>query len=347
MIASVVLTRTGRKPHRMNSTKNKSTTCSIVIRCYNEEKHIGKLLHGISQQTLTDTEIIIVDSGSTDATVQIATRYPVKVITIEPEKFSFGRSLNLGCEAAQNEFIVICSAHVFPVFKDWLENILMPLQSRQIGLVYGKQQGGDETKFSEKRVFAHWFPEESNMDQQHPFCNNANAAIRKPLWRRYPYDEELTGLEDIDFAHRIMQAGFKVAYQARAPVVHVHNESSQMTYNRYRREAIALKRIFPKERFDLGEFIRLYFQNLLNDYLQVCKNSFRKKDLIEIPLFRFLQFWGTYRGFKESLHLSSQLKKTFYYPKFRNELLPADRPKTDHPLLIDYKSKGRTYREDH
>ena len=59
--------------------------CSLVIRCYNEEQHIGPLLSGIIQQTLTDREIIIVDSGSTDATVSIASRYPVKILSITPE----------------------------------------------------------------------------------------------------------------------------------------------------------------------------------------------------------------------------------------------------------------------
>ncbi len=39
---------------------------SVVLRCYNEEKYIGRLLDGISRQTIKDPEIIIVDSGSTD-----------------------------------------------------------------------------------------------------------------------------------------------------------------------------------------------------------------------------------------------------------------------------------------
>ncbi|WP_318286205.1 glycosyltransferase family 2 protein [Limnospira fusiformis] len=88
--------------------------CSLVIRCYNEEQHIGRLLSGITQQTLTDREIIIVDSGSTDATVSIASRYPVKIVSIRPEDFSFGRALNLGCRADSGDIIVIASAHVYP-----------------------------------------------------------------------------------------------------------------------------------------------------------------------------------------------------------------------------------------
>ena len=331
----------------MNSANSKAQTCSIVIRCYNEEKHIGKLLHGITQQTVDSKEIIIVDSGSTDATVSIASRFPVKIVSIEPESFSFGRSLNCGCEAATNDLIVISSAHVYPIFKDWLENILAPFRRPDVGLVYGRQQGGAETKFSEHRVFAHWFPQVSDTEQKHPFCNHANAAIRKTLWGRYPYDEEITGLEDIDFAHRIMQAGYKVVYQSAAPVIHVHNESARMTYNRYRREAIALKRIFPDERFDFSEFLRLYAQNVFSDYRHAIQNGFSGKDIFEIPAFRFLQFWGTYQGFRENSLLSSQLKQAFYYPNRRLKHPSSERRRHDHPLQIDYRSGERTYREDH
>jgi len=85
----------------------------VIIRCFNEEQHIGRLLSGILQQTVQDTEIIVVDSGSTDATLSIVVRYPVRTVSVRPEEFSFGRSLNAGCRAAEGEFIIIASAHVY------------------------------------------------------------------------------------------------------------------------------------------------------------------------------------------------------------------------------------------
>ena len=100
--------------------------CSIIIRANNEERHIGRLLAGIQQQTIRQPEIILVDSGSTDATLAIAQQYPVRVVHIPPAEFTFGRSLNLGIAAAQGEFIIIASAHVYPVYPDWLEHLLAP-----------------------------------------------------------------------------------------------------------------------------------------------------------------------------------------------------------------------------
>jgi glycosyltransferase involved in cell wall biosynthesis len=118
----------------------------VVIRGYNEGQHIGRLLSGIVHQTVSDVEIILVDSGSTDATLSIAARYPIKILSISPEEFSFGRALNLGCRAASNEFIVIASAHVYPVHQDLLERLLAPFAEPQVALVYGKQRGVEQLR---------------------------------------------------------------------------------------------------------------------------------------------------------------------------------------------------------
>ena len=287
--------------------------CSIVIRCYNEEQHIEKLLKGIVEQTVKDIEIIIVDSGSTDATVSIASRYPVRILSIRPEEFSFGRALNIGCQAANSEFIVIASAHVYPVYRDWLEQLLAPFKDPQVALVYGKQQGNELTKYSEHQVFAKWFPDQSNWNQPHPFCNNANAAIRRSLWQSLPYDEKLTGLEDLHWAKQAQQLGYKIAYTADAPIVHVHDESFVRIYNRYRREAIALKQIFPQEHFHLWDLTRLFLGNTISDFYHAWHDGVISFNLSKIFLFRLMQFWGIYRGFHD--RVSSQLKQTFYYPK--------------------------------
>lgn len=297
--------------------------CSIVIRCYNEEQHIGWLLSGIMEQTLRDVEMVVVDSGSTDATLSIASRYPVKILSIRPEEFSFGRSLNIGCRAARGESIVIASAHAYPVYKDWLERLLAPFADPGVALVYGKQRGDEMTKYSEHQVFARWFPNESNLHQDHPFCNNANVAIRRSLWQRLPYDETLTGLEDIDWARRAMQLGYKVVYAADAEVVHVHNESPRRIYNRYRREAIALKRISPQERFGLWDFVRLLSANVVSDCYHAWHDRVLGRSLGSICVFRMMQFWGTYRGFAQRGSVTSQLKQTFCYPNGRARPRPV------------------------
>jgi rhamnosyltransferase len=287
---------------------------SIIIRCYNEERHIGRLLEGILCQTIQDVEIIAVDSGSTDGTLNILASYPVKVLTIRPEDFSFGRSLNMGCEEACGEFIVAASAHVYPVTRIWLEQLLAPFDDPRVALSYGKQIGNEITKYSEHQVFAKWFPDQSNFNQDYPFCNNANAAVRRHVWEQIRYDEQLTGLEDIDWAQRAMSLGYKIAYTADAAIVHVHDEAWANICNRYRREAIALKRIYPQEQFHLWDFVRLFVGNAVSDCYHSWKDGVLRRNIKSNLMFRAMQFWGTYRGFNSRGAVTSKLKRRLYYP---------------------------------
>lgn len=288
--------------------------CSIVIRAYNEEKHLGRLLEGIAQQTIKDVQVILVDSGSTDGTLDVAAIHQIQVVHIAPDEFTFGRSLNRGIAQAQSEKVVIASAHVYPVYPDWLERLLAPLDNPQTGLVYGKQRGAETSYFSENQVFAHWYPEQSHICQDQPFCNNANSAIQRSLWEKHAFDETLSGLEDIAWAKWVLEQGKYLAYVAEAEVIHVHHETPQGVYNRYKREAMAFKRIFPQEQFHLGNFVHLVITNIASDLFQAARQKVLARHFNSIFWFRWMQFWGTYQGYRQSGPLTAKLRQTFYYP---------------------------------
>ena len=288
--------------------------CSIVIRAFNEQAHIGRLLEGIQQQTVRDVEIVLVDSGSTDETVSIAESYGAKIVHIPSDEFTFGRSLNFGVRAATREMVVIASAHVYPVYPDWLECLLRPFGAEQVALVYGKQRGMETSKFSEHQIFRQWFPDADITQQDSPFCNNANAAIRRSLWDEHSYDETLTGLEDLAWAKWAHGAGYAVSYAAYAEIIHIHDETPRGIYNRYRREAMAFKRIFPESHFNVYDFARLTVTNILSDLFHAARQNVLLKSFSSIFWFRFNQFWGTYQGYRKSGPVTQHLRQTFYYP---------------------------------
>ena len=300
--------------------------CSVIIRAYNEEKHIGRLLEGIRQQTIKDAEIILVDSGSTDKTVSVAESFGARIVRIPSDEFTFGRSLNFGVRVATREFVVIASAHIYPVYPDWIESLLRPFEDDHVALAYGKQRGPDSAKYSEQQIYHQWYPDESKPDQPTTFCNNANAAIRKSLWEKNKYDETLTGLEDLAWAKWAKEQGYKIAYVAEAEIVHIHNETPRGVYNRYRREAMALRKIYPEANFNLYDFFRLTITNIFSDLWHAMREGLLLKNLGSIFWFRFMQFHGTRMGHRETSLVTPQLRETFYYARERK---PKDNSKRE------------------
>jgi cellulose synthase/poly-beta-1,6-N-acetylglucosamine synthase-like glycosyltransferase len=237
------------------------------------------------------------------------------VVHIQPEEFTFGYSLNRGVSQAHAELIVIASAHVYPVYPDWLERLLTPFADSQVALTYGKQRSSSLNKFSEQQIFQNWYPDRSQSHQPYPFCNNANAAIRRSLWESNHFNESLPGLEDLEWAHSIMAKGYSITYVAEAEVIHVHEETPQGVFNRYRREAMAFKRLFPNEQYHLWNFAHNLTTNILSDMLYAARRRQLASHFGEIIWFRWMQFWGTYKGYRQSGPLTWQLRQTFYYPR--------------------------------
>jgi hypothetical protein len=220
----------------------------------------------------------------------------------------------VGIAHARADLVVMASAHVYPVYPDWLETLLAPFKEKNVALTYGKQRGAESSHFSEQQIFRTWYPEHSVAQQPFPFCNNANAAIRLSLWQNHSYDETLPGLEDLAWAKWAQDNGSSIHYVAEAEVIHVHNESTSGIFNRYRREGMAFKQIYPEEKFTRRDLIKLFTQNVISDGRAAAKAKRFLSTIGTIIRFRWLQFYGTYQGYKQSGPLTWQLKKAFYYP---------------------------------
>ncbi len=292
----------------------KKPLCSIVIRAFNEEKHIGKLLTGIEQQTFQERETLIVDSGSTDETLEIAGKFDVRIVNIDSREFTFGKSLNRGIQEARGRYIVIISAHCYPVYPDWLEQLLKPFENKRVAVSYGKQRGADSNHFSEHQFFRTYFPDTSQPDQGQPYTHNANAAIRRSLWEQHPYNEQITGLEDLAWSSWAKTQGYSIAYVSEAEIVHIHEETIKQVHNRYRREAIAMKQILPESHFSIRNMIGMFIQKSISDLIQAQREKIFWKEFIGILRFRLVQYLGTWQGYRYSGKIDQKLHRQFYYP---------------------------------
>jgi hypothetical protein len=134
------------------------------------------------------------------------------------------------------------------------------------------------------------------------------------VWGARPYDEDLTGLEDLDWAKAAMKGGYAIAYVAEAPVAHVHDESFKQVMNRYRREAIAHKDIYSDQSLSMLAASRLGAANVVSDWRGALEEGRLRESAVDIVRFRTAQFAGTYQGFAQTGPVPMALKKRFYYP---------------------------------
>jgi glycosyltransferase involved in cell wall biosynthesis len=292
---------------------------SIVIRTLNEARHLGDLLVMIARQETAalpgGVEVVLVDSGSTDGTLEIARAHGARIVTIERAEFSFGRSLNRGCEAATGDILVFVSGHCVPTGSDWLAALCAPLLDGRAAYTYGRQIGDDDSNYSERRIFAKYFPDAPAIPQEGFFCNNANAAILRSVWAAHRFDEALTGLEDMDLAKRLIAAGLRVGYVAAAPVFHHHAETWAQVRRRFEREAIALRSIMPEVQLTRLDVLRYVATSVIGDWRAAARNGIRSTRRIDMLRYRWNQYVGAWRGNREHRRLSQHAKERFFYPE--------------------------------
>lgn len=295
-----------------------SVDISIVIRTLNEAQWMPKLLDAIGRQDLggMKAEVIVVDSGSADQTCELAESNGCRMVSIEKSQFTFGRSLNYGCAAANGKWLVFISGHCIPVGRQWLKNLVSPLVRGECSYSYGRQVGiKGVTKFSENQLFDKYFPAMAHLQQGQFFCNNANSALSKEVWEENKFDEELTGLEDMELAKRLYLDGHNILYVTDAVVQHVHDESWDKIRRRYEREALALRGIMPEVTLGARDCIRYTLAGILFDFSAALRERCLHREMAGIIMFRLMQYIGTYRGNHLHREISRASKEKYFYPK--------------------------------
>jgi|AntDeeMetagen192_2_1112575.scaffolds.fasta_scaffold01382_2 glycosyltransferase involved in cell wall biosynthesis/D-arabinose 1-dehydrogenase-like Zn-dependent alcohol dehydrogenase len=298
---------------------------SIVVRSFNEAEHIGDVLAAVSEQAYQDFEIILVDSGSTDGTLEIADQYVDKVEFVAPHDFTFGHSCNAGCEAADGEFVSFLSAHAIPTDDQWLGSMIEKFDDEEVAMTYSNQVGAEQNKFSERRLFDELFGETTK--RQTPpdyFANNASSVIRKELWEDHRFDEYLTGHEDIEWAKQFMDQGYVVVYDPDACIYHIHDETWTQVYNRFKREAAADVEIGIKNESNRWqEYSQIPLDIIGDTVAAVREGKFSIQTLVEIGRFRYCQHMGTVDGLTTDRALDSD-RFEYFYPE-ANERVTVDK----------------------
>jgi len=214
---------------------------SIVIRTKNDGKNLKKCIGTLEKQT-EKNEIIIVDSHSSDNTLDICKKHNCTVIQCT-EPFSYGKSLNEGIMETKGDFVCILSNHCFPTDKNFLFNMWSDFKDPQVAGVYARQIPHQLTNPVEYRNFLHIYGNEKIIQTKSPLFNNAASMIRKSIWKQITFNEEAVAQEDVIWAKAVIDMGYKIVYEPSSVVEHLHNEDIVHTISRYEKETRALKKV--------------------------------------------------------------------------------------------------------
>ena len=228
---------------------------SVIVRSRDKAGTIEATLRSVRAQSVP-VEVLVVDSGSADATVQIAERYADRVLHVTGP-FSYGGSLNLGAAAATAPVHVALSAHCVLPTATWVEDCLRHHARDDVAAVSAARLAPDGTPLTGP------YDQRLADARDHPawgFSNHA-ATWRASVWRELPFREDLPACEDKEWSWRVLARGWTVVYDPalRVPLVHRRAAGLRSLWRRVHTEHQALAALGALPRPGRGELARRWW----------------------------------------------------------------------------------------
>lgn len=216
---------------------------SVIIPTLNGEKYIGDLLKSLLNQTIKIDEIIVVDSESSDNTVEIVKKFNNgKIISILRNDFNHGETRDLALKESKGDIALFMTQDVLPVDDKCIEELVKPLNDKSIAQVTARQIARDNASPREKLVRSFNYPIKDNCRNKNNikdlgikayFSSNSCAAYNKDIYLKIGgFEKGLKTNEDMFYAAKAIKEGYSVAYSSKAKVYHSHNYSLKEQYDR-------------------------------------------------------------------------------------------------------------------
>ena len=265
---------------------------SVIIPVKNGEEFLDEVLTStLNQKTDFSYEVIVIDSGSKDSSLEIIKKHQLKPIQIPPSEFNHGLTRNLGVENSGGEFIAFITQDATPVNENWLSNLVNPfLDNPHIAGVFGRhiaRKNCDpivsinldyhfEQNISPVRKY--WQKDENYESNKgtYIFFSNNNSCIRRSIWEKIPF-RKLEMSEDQFWAQDILEAGFIKCYEPTAVVYHSHTYSPIEWLQRNFDEYSAYKKLNLIEKASIQHSMKIFAQNSISDTKNIIKNSHLSK----------------------------------------------------------------------
>ena len=243
-----------------------SPKISVIIPTLNAGPGFEELLKKISvQEGDFDREVLVVDSGSTDGTDELARRYGAIVHQISKAEFNHGATRNLGISLARGEYVVLTVQDAVPVDDRWMVAMVENLErDERVAGVYGRQISHPESS-ALTRVLVNSLATASLERREHfaggpeqyrkmppmkrrrlAAFDNVSSCLRRSVWEELPFEKTNFG-EDIRWGKRVVEAGYKTVYEPRSAVFHSHERGAIYDLRRYYVDQRVLRELFGLE----------------------------------------------------------------------------------------------------
>ena len=263
---------------------------SIVIPTKNGGELFERVLRRVfEQKTKYEYEVICVDSGSTDNTIDIIKKFPCKLYQISPEEFGHGKTRNYGASKGTGEFIVFITQDALPVDEKWLENFIdaMKIDEEVVG-GFGIHKPYPECNVLDQRDITLHFkgfgdkntiyymddPVRYQMEEGYrhflAFFSDNNSCLRRSVWEKYPYPD-VNFSEDQIWAKHMIELGYKKVYCPTAAVYHSHNYPLKTYFKRYYDEYKAIYEIHRYQMYtSVKGMLHGMFYLIGRDFKYIC-----------------------------------------------------------------------------
>jgi rhamnosyltransferase len=240
-----------------------SPKASVVVMTLNAGSGFGELLSRLfSQKADFGYEVLVIDSGSTDATVELARRHGASIHRITRDEFDHGATRNLGASLSRGRYVAFAVQDALPVDDGWLAAMVENLdKDGTVAGVYGRQIPRPESSPLTRALMDDW--PTSGLERREQFAgdpgsyralspvtrrtlatfDNVSSCVRRSVWESFSFERTSFG-EDVRWGKKVVEAGYKLVYEPRSAVLHSHERGALYDLRRYYADGLVVKELF-------------------------------------------------------------------------------------------------------
>jgi rhamnosyltransferase len=275
---------------------------SIVMRSFNEAWALRDTLAALRKQRGPTWELIVIDSGSTDGSVEIIREFaPAHFIQIQSKDYVPGRVMNHGMRLARAEKVIFLNADATPANDHWLEPLSHALDTAQVAAVFGRQIPRPDCRAVFACDYDRCFGEQRESKNWNHFFSMVSSGLRKDIWSRRGFLENLQYAEDDEYTRWARAQGFQVVYCPDSIAIHSHNYTPEQAYKRAFGDAKALAACWQGARTDFN-FAKTVALGWFSDFRHDAKFCLKRGLFSELPHaahIRWKQRLGRLHGFQD------------------------------------------------